>query len=80
MNSSPLFVVSPDSLRWRCRREGGEAVSEHGTKAEAIDRARQLARAAGGGRVRVHHDDGRLEQQWTYEPRRHRSAPGSAEV
>lgn len=67
--SLPVFVVAHDPPRWRCRQEGGEAASEHQTKAEAIDRARELARAAGRGRVRVVDDRGVLEQQWTFEPR-----------
>jgi hypothetical protein len=42
----------------------------HGTRNEAIDRARELARAAGFGRVRVQNASGGLEQAWTYVPPR----------
>ena len=68
--SRPLFVVAPAPPRWRCWQEGGGPSSVHGTRNEAIDRARELARAAGNGRVRVHNASGGLEQQWTYVPQR----------
>jgi hypothetical protein len=66
---TPVFVVAPGPGGWRCFQEGAGAASEHETQSEAIDRARELARRAGRGRVRVHDARGRVEQQWTFWPR-----------
>jgi hypothetical protein len=64
-----LFIVAAERSGWRCWEDGGEPPSLHATRKEAIDRAREMARAAGSGRVRVQDAAGRLEEQWTFAPR-----------
>jgi hypothetical protein len=58
-------------------REGGWAVrgadtdrmsSVHATQAEAIERAREVVRAAGGGEIVIHMRDGRIRDKDTVFP------------
>lgn len=55
--------VQPNKERggWDVVKEGHERVSVHtDTKAEAIDRARQMIKKEGGGELRIKNEQGRL--------------------
>lgn len=66
-------VVPHPKDGWDVKKEGGSRASaHHGTKAEAIADARERAKAAKLGQVRVKGKDGRIQTEWTYgkDPRR----------
>jgi uncharacterized protein DUF2188/CopG antitoxin of type II toxin-antitoxin system len=61
---------------WDVKRQGGNGGGSHHTlKAEAVAEARERAKAAELGQVRVRGRDGRIQTEWTYgkDPR---SRPG----
>jgi hypothetical protein len=67
--------VQPNKERggWDVVKEGHGRVSVHtDTKAEAIDRARQIIRNEGGGELRVKNEQGRLIDSNTVAPMRER--------
>jgi hypothetical protein len=66
--SKQVWDVEPaGDGRWKVRREGASrADSHHDRKADAIERARALAKEAPDGQVRVKGRDGQLETEWTY--------------
>lgn len=62
------YVVR-DGDRWAVRKAGaGRASSKHDTQAEAIDRARDIVRNAGGGELRIQGRDGRFRDSDTVPP------------
>lgn len=63
-----VYHVVPSSRGgWDVKREGGaRASSHHETKQPAIDAARDKAKAAPLGQVRIHGQDGRIQTEWTY--------------
>ncbi len=68
-----IYHVTPAGEEWRVKRTGARrAASVHGTKAGAIARARQLAKHARLGQVKVHRGDGVIQTEYTYgrDPRR----------
>ena len=67
------YHVTPAGERWRVKRAGaGRADSLHGTKADAIHRAKTLAGRAVLGQVTVHRRDGKIQTEYTFgkDPRR----------
>jgi uncharacterized protein DUF2188 len=55
--------VQPNKERggWDVVKEGHERVSLHtDTKAEAVDRAREMIKSEGGGELRIKNEQGRL--------------------
>lgn len=60
---------------WRITKEGGDRASGTAeTKAEAIQRAVELARGAGGlAQVKIHREDGTIQSERTYgnDPRKY---------
>jgi hypothetical protein len=68
-----IYHVTPAGEDWRVRRTGARrAASIHESKSAAITRAKQLARHAALGQVRVHRSDGAIQTEYTYgrDPRR----------
>jgi len=66
-------VVPSPRDGWDVKKEGGlRASAHHETKAEAVADARERAKAAPLGQVRVKGKDGRIQTEWTYgqDPRR----------
>lgn len=58
--------VLPTDDGWETRKEGAErASSRHETKAEAVDRGRELAEAA-KGQLLVHGKSGKIQEERTY--------------
>lgn len=56
----------PDG-RWQTKAEGGLRASQVAkTKAEAIDRARDLAKSKPLGQLIIHGSDGRIQTEHTY--------------
>ena len=65
--------VQPNKKRggWDVVKEGHKQVSAHTeTKAEAINRARQIVRNQGGGELRIKNEQGRLIDSDTIKPGR----------
>jgi len=65
--------VQPNKKRggWDVVKEGHKQVSAHTeTKAEAINRARQIVRNQGGGELRIKNEQGRLIESDTIKPGR----------
>lgn len=68
-------VVSNRGGGWNVKKENAQrATVTTGTKQEAIQRARDLAKAQDLGQVIVHRADGVIQTEWTYgqDPERHR--------
>jgi hypothetical protein len=61
-NDNDRYVVpNPDRGGWDVVKEGHERASAHTrTKAEAVDRAREIVENQGGGEVRIDNRRGRL--------------------
>ena len=58
---------------WNVKREGSSrTLSHHPNKQQAMAAARERAKKAPLGQVRIHGMDGRIQQEWTYgkDPRR----------
>ena len=71
--SRHTYHVTPHGDAWRVMRAGaGRADSVHASKAKAIARARELAKKATLGQVKVHGRDGGIQTEYTYgkDPRR----------
>lgn len=63
---SGRWVVRSKRGAWEVRREGAIRSSARAdTKREALDRAREIARRAGGGDIVVHTGDGKLRESNT---------------
>jgi hypothetical protein len=61
------YHVTPAGDDWRVKRAGAErADSIHENKADAIARAKVLAKQAPLGQVRVHRGDGEIQTEYTY--------------
>jgi hypothetical protein len=71
-----VYEVAPSKRGgWDVKKEGGERASgHHPTKAEAVVDARQRAKAAPLGQIRVKGTNGQIQTEWTYgkDPRRTR--------
>jgi hypothetical protein len=66
---SRRYAVRPKDGGWEIRREGSwRASAKAATQAEALARARDLARRAGGGEIIVHAADGRIRDRNTVGP------------
>ncbi len=68
-------VVSNHGGGWNVKKENARRASVSAdTKQEAINRARELAKAQELGQVIVHRSDGLIQTEWTYgqDPERHR--------
>lgn len=62
-------VVPTGDGKWAVKAPGGKrASSVSGTKREALDKARQVVRNQGGGEVRIHGRDGRIQDSDTIRP------------
>lgn len=52
---------------WKTKKAGSErASSVHDTKAEAVERAKELAKSHTLGQVVVHKEDGKIQTEYTY--------------
>ena len=61
------YHVEHEEGEWKVEAEHARRASGvFETKAEAIDRARELAKAQGLGQVIVHKRDGTIQTEWTY--------------
>ena len=67
MPSRKVYDVAPDGRDWKVELESsGDTIARTATQADAIKRARQLAKQADLGQVRIHGRDGRLRTEYTY--------------
>ena len=61
------YHVTTHRYGWQVKAAGAQrASSVESTKAEAVERARELAKAADLGQVVVHKQDGVIQTEWTY--------------
>ena len=63
-----VYHVVPNSSgeSWLVSEEGGGFRQEHGTKHEAVEAAKERARAQEPSQVKVHTSDGNMEYESTY--------------
>lgn len=62
-----VIHVLPTKEGWGVKRESAErASSTHETKAEAIERAREMAKSERPSQVKIRGHDGRLQTEHTY--------------
>ena len=62
-----IHVVPRSSGNWAVKSEGADkASSVHANKDKAIDRAKELAKAAPLGQVKIHKQDGTIQTEYTY--------------
>jgi hypothetical protein len=61
-----VFWVSPSGLGWIVRHQGSGQLHAFSTKAEAIEYARNWARANQPSQVKVQFQSGVIETEWTY--------------
>ncbi len=67
MPRTRIHVTHDRDGGWNVKKEGAEKASAHrDTKAEAIDRARDLAKNAGPSQVIIHKEDGTIQEERTY--------------
>lgn len=60
-------VTSNGDDGWKVKMTGNQrASSTHDTKAQAVERARELAKGQDLGQVVVHRDDGTIQTEWSY--------------
>ncbi|HEX6913613.1 MAG TPA: DUF2188 domain-containing protein [Chitinophagaceae bacterium] len=67
-NGREVYHVVPDASgdRWVVSQENNELRREFDRKEEAVDFARERARAAALGQIKVHKQDGNMEFESTY--------------
>jgi len=52
---------------WKVKKEGASRASGvFDTKAEAVERGRELAKGAGEGQLKIHGKDGQIQTEHTY--------------
>lgn len=74
--SSDRDVVPDGAGGWKVEGPNAQrASSRHDTQGEAIDRAREIVRNAGGGEVRVHGRNGQIRDSDTVPPGNDPSPP-----
>ena len=63
-----VYHVVPDASgeRWLVTQENGSFREEHQKKEDAVDAARERARAQAPSQVKVHKSDGNMEYESTY--------------
>lgn len=68
-NDNRRHVVPATDGGWDVKKPGSSRASGHtDTQAEAIDRAKEIVRNAGGGEVRIHGRDGKIRDSDTIAP------------
>ncbi len=67
MGKRKKYHVTPTDEGWKVKAEASSrASSTHKTKAEAITRAKELAKAQRLGQVIIHKMDGTIQTEYTY--------------
>ena len=63
-----VYHVTPNPKGgWDVKKEGGKRPSAHaGTKADAVDRGKELAKKAPLGQIKIHKQDGIIQTEHTY--------------
>jgi hypothetical protein len=68
-NKNDRDVVPDGNGGWAVRKSGADRASARtNTQSQAIGRARQIVRNAGGGEVRIHGRDGKIRDSDTIAP------------
>lgn len=67
MSKRTVVYVSPHKKGWQVKKEkAGRASSVHSTKKEAIREAKELAKRAELGQVKIQRKDGTFQTEYTY--------------
>ena len=67
MSERAVYHVTGTRGNWRVTREGAQRASAvTQTKADAVERARELAKAQDLGQVKIHGMDGQIQREYTY--------------
>lgn len=67
MTRKTYHVTPTDNGDWRVKRAtANRADSVHENKADAIERAKELAKSADLGQVKIHRSDGEIQTEYTY--------------
>jgi len=67
MSERKVYHVTPGSrARWQVEENAQRAASLHDRKAEAVSRARELAKSGRLAQVIVHKQDGTIQTEYTY--------------
>ena len=75
-NDSDRYVVHNPAGGWDVKKEHAERASAHThTKAEAVDRAREIVRNQGGGEIRIQNKQGDFIDSDTVRGPRHSESP-----
>lgn len=68
-NTNRRHVVPNEKGGWDVKAPGADRASAHtDTQKQALDRARDIVRNAGGGEVRIHGRDGKIRDSDTVRP------------
>jgi hypothetical protein len=60
-------VTTHDDESWQVKKAGNDqATSTHGTKDEAVKKARELAKNQELGQIKIHKQDGTIQEERTY--------------
>lgn len=68
MPERETWHISPhDDGGWKVKKAGGEqAASRHETKDEAVEAARVIAKKRSKGQIKIHRQDGTIQEERTY--------------
>lgn len=67
MAERTVYDVTPRDDRWAVKRRGAERASDiFDDKDDAVNRARELAKAIGHSQVVIHGRDGKIQTEYTY--------------
>ena len=68
MSKRKVYHVTPDpGMGWNVKKENAERASGHfENKADAISRAKELAKSGPLGQIKIHKKDGTIQTEHTY--------------
>lgn len=67
MSRKTYHVTPAEDGNWKVKGEGASrAAGIHEDKTDAVQQARDLAKASGKGQVVIHRRDGTIQTEWTY--------------
>jgi hypothetical protein len=66
MGRKVLHVVPNKSKGWNVKEGGGEIVSSHRKKDNAVDKTVKIAKHDTPSQVKIHKQNGEIQKEWTY--------------
>jgi len=61
-----VIDVLPDGGQWKVKPREGQSEETYGTKNEAIEHAREMARGQEPSQIVIRKRDGKIEKEYTY--------------